>query len=234
MKKTIAVVVILVVIAGFLSAIEIKNSTFIGGVSYDYIFANGHTYGSPDDPTDYGNVPFTSKVAGFSVYGGYDVQIGNRWDSRLEYELLVKATAFNYKDNDVDDYLKFTRKGSKKRVGGYFFIPITDDLELNIGGVLTNITMGVSNFSLEDGLEYEFVQDLIGIGLILEGQYDLSKHFTLRFGIVPDFTFITIDRYKINFRDTEEYTYRTVSEGRTTLFDLGFSVSARLGISYHF
>ena len=44
MKKAITVVLFLVVIAGFLSALEIKNSTFIGGVSYDYIFANGHTY----------------------------------------------------------------------------------------------------------------------------------------------------------------------------------------------
>lgn len=234
MKKAIAFVVFLVLVAGLLSALEIKNSTFIGGLSFDYIYANGHTYGSPDDPTDQGNVPFTSKVAGFSVYGGYDVQVGNRWFSRLEYELLVKATSFNYKGVDVEDIVKFTRKGSKKRIGGYILIPINNNLELNVGAVLTNITMGMSDFSLEDGLEYEFVQDLIGVGLILEGQYDLSKHFTLRFGIVPDFTFVTVDRYRINFRDTEDYSFRTVTEGRTTLFDLGFSVSARLGLSYHF
>ena len=84
MKKAVVIVAFLVLASGFLFSIELKNSTFIGGVSYDYIIADGHSFGKPGDPIIPGNVPFTSKVAGLSVYGGYDVQIGNIWFTRLE------------------------------------------------------------------------------------------------------------------------------------------------------
>ena len=231
MKKVIVILAFLVLASGFLFSLELKNSTFIGGVSYDYITAEGHSYGNPEDPS--GNVPFTSKVAGLSVYGGYDVQIGNRWYSRLEYELLVYDTSFNYKGSDIGkDVTGIKRKGSKKRFGGYLVMDLKNGIKLNLGGVVTNITMGMTTSDTE--LTTEFVQDLIGIGLILEGQYDLNRHFTLRFGIVPDFTFVTVDRYEIEYKDAEGPTIRKISDARTTLFDLGFSISARMGVTYKF
>ena len=233
MKKVRVILAFLVLASGFLFSLELKNSTFIGGVSYDYITAEGHSYGNPEDPLLPGNVPFTSKVAGLSVYGGYDVQIGNRWYSRLEYELLVYDTSFNYKGSDIGkDVTGIKRKGSKKRFGGYLVMDLKNGIKLNLGGVVTNITMGMTTSDTD--LTTEFVQDLIGIGLILEGQYDLNRHFTLRFGIVPDFTFVTVDRYEIEYKDAEGPTIRKISDARTTLFDLGFSISARMGVSYKF
>ena len=233
MKKGIVILAILVLASGFLFSLELKNSTFIGGVSYDYITAEGHSYGNPEDPLLPGNVPFTSKVAGLSVYGGYDVQIGNRWYSRFEYELLVYNTSFNYKGSDIGkDVTGIKRKGSKKCFGGYVVLDLKNGIKLNLGGVVTNITMGMT--IADSGFDSEFVQDLIGIGLIFEGQYDLNRHFTLRFGIVPDLTFLTVDRYEINYKDAEGPTSRKVSDSRTTLFDMGFSISARMGVSYKF
>ncbi len=233
MKKVIVILAFLVLASASLFSLELKNSTFIGGVSYDYIIADGHSYGKPDDPIIPGNVPFTSKVAGLSVYGGYDVQIGNIWFTRLEYELLAYDTSFNYKGSDVSkDVTGIKRKGSKKRFGGYVVLDLKNGIKLNLGGVVTNITMGITT-NIE-GLSGEFVQDLFGIGLILEGQYDLNRHFALRFGIVPDMTFMTIDRYETNYKDAEGLTTRRVSDARTTLFDMGFSISARTGISYKF
>ncbi len=233
MKKVIAILVFLVLVSGILFSLELKNSTFIGGFSYDYIIADGHSFGRPGDPTIPGNVPFTSKISGFSVYGGYDVQVGNRWFSRLEYEVLVSATSFNYRDHEVPrDATGIKRKGSKKRFGGYLVFDLKNNIKLNVGGVITNITMGMTTNAT--GLDSEFVQDLFGLGLILEGQYDLGRHFTLRFGIVPDFTFVTIDRYEINYKDAEGLTVRKTTDSRATIFDLGFSISARTGVSYKF
>lgn len=233
MKKVIVILAFLVLASTFLFSIELKNSTFIGGLSYDYITAEGHSYGRPDDPLITGNVPFTSKVAGLSVYGGYDVQIGNIWYSRLEYELLVYDTTFNYKGSDIGkDVTGIKRKGSKKRFGGYVVLDLKNGIKLNFGGVVTNITMGMK--ITDTGFDSDFVQDLIGIGLILEGQYDLNRHFTLRFGIVPDLTFLTVDRYEIVYKDADGLTTRKVSDARSTLFDMGFSISARTGISCKF
>ncbi len=233
MKKAVVIVAFLVLASGFLFSIELKNSTFIGGVSYDYIIADGHSYGKPDDPIIPGNVPFTSKVAGLSVYGGYDVQIGNIWFTRLEYELLVYDTSFNYKGSDVSkDVTGIKRKGSKKRFGGYVVFDLKNGIKLNLGGVVTNITMGMTTKVTD--LDAEFVQDLYGFGLILEGQYDLNRHFTLRFGIVPDVTFLTVDRYEINYKDADGPTTRKVTDARSTLLDMGFSISARTGLSYKF
>ena len=224
MKKTIAIVVFLIVIAGFLSALEIKNSTFFGGVSFDYITANGKEY-------DIEAKPFKTTVSGLSVYGGYDVQFGNRLYTRLEYEYLILPTSFNFKGDEVSGEI-LKRSGSKKRVGAYVVIGKSDsNIKFNLGGAITNVTMGVS--LNEDGIQFEYVQDLIGLGLIIEGVYSISNHFTARFGIVPDVTLLTIDRLDFGYRDMEDSIHKT-SETRSTLLAMGFSVSARAGLSYKF
>ena len=223
MKKAITVVLFLVVIAGFLSALEIKNSTFFGGVSFDYITADGRRYDTSQ--------PITSTVAGLSVYGGYDVQFGNRWYTRLEYEYLLLPTHFTVADIDVPADTDLKRTGSKKRVGGYVVLGKDDsDIKFNVGGVITNVTMGVMH---NKAFELNYVQDLVGVGLILEGVYVFNKHFTARFGIVPDLTFITIDRAEFGFME-EDGTYFRNSETRAAIFTMGFSVSARAGITYKF
>ena len=223
MKKAIAIVLFLVVIAGFLSALEIKNSTFFGGVSFDYITADGRRYDTSQ--------PITSTVAGLSVYGGYDVQFGNRWYTRLEYEYLLLPTHFTVADIDVPADADLKRTGSKKRVGGYVVLGKADsDIKFNVGGVITNVTMGIMH---NKAFELNYVQDLVGVGLILEGVYVFNKHFTARFGIVPDLTFITIDRAEFGFME-EDGTYFRNSETRTAIFTMGFSVSARAGITYKF
>ena len=150
-----------------------------------------------------------------------------------QYELLVSASSFNYRDHEVPrDETGIKRKGSKKRFGGYVVFDLKNGIKLNLGGVVTNITMGMTTKVTD--LDAEFVQDLYGFGLILEGQYDLNRHFTLRFGIVPDVTFLTVDRYEINYKDADGPTTRKVTDARSTLFDMGFSISARTGISYRF
>ncbi len=227
MKKVICIAA-LVLVMGCLFALELSNSTFIGGVSFDYITANGHDFKSVEHG---GNQPFTTTVAGLSVYGGYDVRVGSRWFTRLEYEILMLPTRFDFVDEDIDKDAGVKRSGSKKRFGGYVTLGKDSQIKVNLGGVVTNITMGISGDYT--GGKFEHVQNLYGLGLILEGQYNLGNHFTLRFGIVPDFTFMTIDRLDISYQDAD-LSVDNDSTYRTTLFDFGFSISARMGVSYKF
>ncbi len=224
MRKTICIITILIVCTGLAFALELKNSTFIGGVSYDYITGEGKGF-------DEVGAPFSTTVAGLSVYGGYDVQVGNIWFTRLEYELLVLPTTFDFKGDPVTKSDGYKLKGSKKRFGGYIVLNVDKNIKVNLGGVVTNVTMGITGSG--DKFSLEYVQDLIGVGLVIEGQYDMGKHFTARFGIVPDFTFLTIDRYDLNYSD-EELSTRKVSYSRSHLFALGFSISARMGVSSKF
>ena len=88
--------------------------------------------------------------------------------------------------------------------------------------------MGVSQTDSDSYDKADLGQDVVGLGLILEAHYALSDHFSVRFSIVPDFTLITIDRMQFT-EDGKQTTFT-----RTEVLTFGYSVSARLGMSYKF
>ncbi|MBR2281320.1 MAG: hypothetical protein IJ863_01715 [Spirochaetales bacterium] len=208
MKKVLAVLV-LVLLSGSLFALTLTDSTFIGGMGFETIS------GGWDD--------VSSNVYGPSLYGCYDVKVGDRWYSRLEYDILVMPMTFRFKNIDYAKDCGLKRSASKRRVGGYMRIDFKNQV-LNIGGTVISSKMSLTS---EDG-KTKLTNLVASIGLIIEWQYNLNEHFSFRADLSPELSLGIVD--EINSKGDDGY-----SQTRTRAWlGLGFQAGARMGISYKF
>ena len=216
MKKSICIVLFIVLLSGTVFALELSNSTFSGGAGFDFIDCAGKSYDTNGD--------FSSSVYGVSLYGTYDLKIGGVWYSRIEYDMILFPMSFTFKDNEYAKDSGFRRSASKNRVGGYLSLDMKDRQHVNLGGAVTTTTVRLTSADMND----KFTNTLISLCLIVEWQYDLGDHFAVRFSVDPDVAFFTVDE-----RDhTGEDGY---SEKQTRgAFNISFFIGARLGISYKF
>lgn len=216
MKKAVVLFSVLFLAAGLVSALTLSNSTFSLGIGYDYFRGGGKRISDASE--------FESGIAGASVYGFYDVQVGSRFYSRIEYCLYVLNNSFEY-GSDMPSVNPSLRQGkSNKRLGGFVVLDLGSKWHLNLGGAVADISFKLTD--LKSGEVYN--RRFVGAGLILEGQYDFSDHLSLRLGVNPDYILFSLDSYKRN--DKDGYS---INEGRGS-FSQGYSIGARLGMAYKF
>ena len=216
MKKVICIVLSVVLLAGTVSALELSNSTFSGGIGFDYIRGAGKDYDT--------NAGFPSTVAGVSLYGTYDLKVGKIWYSRLEYDLIMFPSAYNFKGDDYGKDSGFRRSASKKRIGGYFGLRVDDRNVLNLGGAVTTSTMKLTSKDFKE----KYTNTFLSLSLIIEWQYNMGEHFTFRLGIDPDVSFITVD--EMDYDGEDAYTMKQTRAA----INISFFGGARLGIAYKF
>ena len=218
MKKAVVLFSVLFLASGFLFALTLSNSTFSAGTGYDIFSGKGTTID--------GSSEFQSDVRALSLYGCYDVKIGKKMYSRVEYCLYVHTHSFNYGARTNTDAVNPMMKEGKsnKRVGGFFVIDLGKRGHVNIGGAISDLSLKLTDSSTNEVHNRRFV----GVGLILEGQFDFNEHFSLRLGVSPDFIFFTMDSYD----RTEEGGYEIIE--RRGSFSLGYATGARLGMAYKF
>lgn len=216
MKKAVVLFAILFLTAGFVSALTLSDSTFVAGTGFDFFHGNGKALSDASE--------FNAGLKSVSLYGCYDVKVGNKMFSRIEYCLYVLTRSFDFGGNVPGEHAALKQGKSNKRVGGYFSLNIGKKGHINLGGAVADITV-----KLTDGDTQEvYTRNFVGVGLILEGQFDFNDHFSLRLGVSPDFVFIAIDTYERS--DKDGYS---ITEKRTA-FSKGYSIGARLGVAYKF
>ena len=216
MKKVICIVLSVVLLAGTVSALELSNSTFSGGIGFDYIRGAGKAYDTNDG--------FPSTVAGVSLYGTYDLKVGKGWYSRLEYDLIMFPMTYNFKGDDYAKDSGFRRSASKKRIGGYIGIRVDDRNVLNLGGAVTSSTLKLTSSDFKE----KYINTFASLSLIIEWQFNMGEHFSFRLGIDPDVSFFTLD--EMDYNGDEGYA---VKQTRAAL-NISFFGGARLGIAYKF
>lgn len=216
MKKALFLVLILFVAIGFLSAFTLSNSTITVGVGYDTISGPGTRYEADAD--------FISKATGISGFFFYDVQLGEKkWFSRIEYDYILFKGDFVFKDMPYSKDSGYKVSASKNRVGTYGLIEVGKKVRLSLGicGVNNTITMTDN----EHGIKLANVYT--GIGLIADCQFMFTDKLSARLSLSPDFTFVVVDKYRSLDNAYEETKSKTV-------FRTGFSMGARIGVSYLF
>ena len=216
MKKAVVLFAILFLVAGFVSALTLSDSTFVVGGGYDYFHGGGNTLSDASE--------FNSGLKSFSLYGCYDVKVGNKMFSRIEYCLYVMTRSFDFGGNVPGEHAVLKPSKHNKRVGGFVSLNIGKKGHINLGGAVADITMKLTDNDTGE----EYTRNFLGVGLILEGQFDFNDHFSLRLGVSPDFVFFAVDSYERS--DKDGYS---ISEKRGA-FCKGYSVGARLGVAYKF
>ena len=216
MKKTVVLFAILFLAAGFVSALTLSDSTFVVGAGYDFFRGGGKAL---SDSSEF-NVGLKSP----SLYGCYDVKVGNKMFSRVEYCLYVMTRSFDFGGNVPGEHTELKKGKSTKRVGGFVSLDIGKKGHINLGGAVADITMKLTDNDTGE----KYTRNFLGIGLILEGQFDFNDHFSLRLGINPDFVFFAVDSY-----DRSDKDGYSISEKRGA-FCKGYSIGARLGVAYKF
>lgn len=216
MKKAAILFSILFLAAGFVSALTLSDSTFVVGGGYDFFHGGGKALSDASE--------FNSGLKSPSLYGCYDVKVGNKMFSRVEYCLYVMTRSFDFGGNVPGEHTELKKGKSTKRVGGFVSLDIGKKGHINLGGAVADITMKLTDNDTGE----KYTRNFLGVGLILEGQFDFNDHFSLRLGVSPDFVFFAVDSYERS--DKDGYS---ISEKRGA-FCKGYSVGARLGVAYKF
>ena len=216
MKKALFLVLILAASVGFLSAFTLSNSTITVGVGYDTISGSGPRYEA--------DAEFSSRAAGISGFFIYDVQLGEKpWYSRIEYDYILFKGDYVFKDVPYNRNSGYKASASKNRVGTFRLFEVGEKVRLSLGicGVNNTITLSGN----EHGIKLTNV--FTGIGLIADCQFMFTENLSARLSLSPDYTFLVVDR----FYSLENAYEETKSK---TAFRKGFSMGARLGLSYRF
>lgn len=216
MKKAVVLFAILFLTVGFACALTLSNSTFSVGIGYDFFSGNGKALSDASE--------FKSGIASASLYGCYDVKVGNKIFTRVEYDLYVLTRSFDYGSNLPDVKPSLKKGKSNKRVGGFLVLDVGRKGHINLGAAVADISFKLTD--LESGEIHN--RQFVGLGLILEGQFDFNEHFSLRLGVSPDYIVFAIDSYERSDGDGYQINERRAA------FSKGYSVGARLGVAYKF
>ena len=216
MKKALVIVLVMVVCAGFLSAFTLSNSTITVGVGFDMISGSGQRYDVDAD--------FNSKASGVSGFFFYDVQLGEKkWFSRIEYDYILFKGDFVFKDVPYSKDSGYKASASKNRVGTYRLFEVGKKVRLSLGICGANNTITMTDN--EHGIKLSNIY--AGIGLIADCQFMFTDKLSARLSLSPDFTLFVIDKFYSSENAYEETKSKTA-------FRTGFSMGARIGISYLF
>ena len=216
MKKAVCLVLLAAVLSGMLFALKLSDSTGYAGAGFDAVSGKGKTLLS--------NSEFVSEAQGFYVYAGYDVKIGDKMFSRMEYGIVMFPTRFVLGGTSYGKDSGVRRSVAKNRVGGFIALNCGSNIVLNLGGSASQTTIKIT----QSGSGDVYKDIVVGVGLILEAQYTFNGHFSLRLGFDPDFMLFTTEQHIFTGEDHYEETQSRAALG------LGWGGAAKLGIAYKF
>ena len=151
MKKTVVLFAILFLAAGFVSALTLSDSTFVVGAGYDFFRGGGKAL---SDSSEF-NVGLKSP----SLYGCYDVKVGNKMFSRVEYCLYVMTRSFDFGGQVPGEHAVLKPSKHNKRVGGFVSLDIGKKGPVGLISYIRTDSVRISKEAQAAALMEPYVQD---------------------------------------------------------------------------